>query len=136
MREHFGFTDAHVEVPYGMMSVRSGCGLDTERARSRPRMRRWRSARRTWSGTGPGWPKIAARDFQARRINARAERQISGLDVTTDEAGAVTDHSLSARHERFPALGFTSIQRGRQSVSARAGLHRDFICATCRVLVG
>ena len=46
------------------------------------------------------------------RINARAEREIRGSGVTTEEAGAVTEHSLiAARDYRFPAPVLTSIKR-------------------------
>ena len=58
----------------------------------------------------------------ATRINAHAEREIPGLNVTTEEAGAVIEHSLiAARDHRFPTPVFTPIERGRRPVPARAG---------------
>ena len=45
-----------------------------------------------------------------------------GLNVTTEEAGAVIEHSLiAARDHRFPTPVFTPIERGRRPVPARAG---------------
>jgi hypothetical protein len=42
------------------------------------------------------------------RINAHAERETPDVNVTTEEAGAVIEHSLiAARAHRFPTRGFT-----------------------------